>query len=155
MPPVVLYQSVLPVSPGERRSVVAGLRGISVEDFREAVRSGIGGRGDGRRDQHRNSREAEDRERQAKNGEHRHLHLLRLDFLAEIFWRAPDHQPGDKDSDDDEQEHAVEAGADAAEDDLAELDQQHRNQTAERRKAVMHGIDGTIGGRRRRHRPQT
>ena len=118
----MLYQSVLPVRPGEGRAVVAGLRRIGVEDFREAVRAGIGGRGDRRRDQHRDGGEAEDRQRQAEHGEHRHLHLLRLDLLAEIFRRAPDHQAGDEDGDDDEQEHAVEAGADAAEDDLAKLD---------------------------------
>ena len=65
--------------------------------------------------------EAQDRQRQDQDGEHRHLDFLRLDLLAEIFRRAADHQAGDEHRDDGEHQHAVEARADAAEDDLAEL----------------------------------
>jgi hypothetical protein len=68
-----------------------------------------------------------------QDGEHGHLHLARLDLLAEIFRRAADHQAGDEDREDDEQQHAVEAGADAADDDLAELHVDHRHHAAERR----------------------
>ena len=56
----------------------------------------------------------------------------------------------------DEDQHAVEAGADAAEDDLAELDVDQRHQAAERREAVVHGVDraaracGGDGGEERR-----
>ena len=64
---------------------------------------------------------AEIHQRQDQDGEHRHLDFLRLDLLADIFRRAADHQAGDEDRDDDEQQHAVHAGADAADDDLAEL----------------------------------
>ena len=98
--------------------------------------------------------EAEDRQRQDQDGEHRHLDLLGLDLLAEIFRRAPDHQAGDEHGDDDEQQHAVEAGADAAEDDLAELHVEHRHQPAERREAVVHGVDGAVRGGRGRRRPE-
>ena len=52
------------------------------------------------------------------------------------------------------QQHAVEAGADAAEDDLAELHHDDRHHAAERREAVVHGIDGAVRGSRGRHRPQ-
>ena len=76
------------------------------------------------------------------------LTSLRLDLLAEIFRRAADHQPGDEDRDDDEQQHAVEAGADAAEDDLAELHVEQRHHAAERREAVMHGVDRAARGSR-------
>ena len=58
--------------------------------------------------------EAEDRERQDQHRQHRELHLARLDLLAEIFRRAADHQAGDEDGEDREDEHAVEARADAA-----------------------------------------
>ena len=44
-----------------------------------------------------------------------------LDLLAQILRRASNHQPGDEDREDGEDQQAVEAGADAAEDDLAEL----------------------------------
>ena len=83
--------------------------------------------------------EAEHRQRQDQNGEHRHLDLLRLDLLAEIFRRAADHQPGDEHGDDHQEQHAVEAGADAADDDLAELHVDQRDHPAERREAVVHG----------------
>ena len=59
--------------------------------------------------------------RQHQDGQHRHLDLARLDLLADIFRRAADHQAGDEDRQHHEQQHAVEAGADAADDDLAEL----------------------------------
>ena len=76
-----------------------------------------------------------------QEGEHRHLDLARLDLLAEIFRRAADHQPGEEDGEDDEEQHAGEPDADPAEHDFAELDVEHGDQPAERREAVMHGID--------------
>ena len=56
-------------------------------------------------------------EERAERGE---LDLARLDLLPEVLRRAADHQPGDEDGDEDVEEHPVEAGADAAEDHLAE-----------------------------------
>ena len=44
-----------------------------------------------------------------------------LDLLAQVFRRAADHQPGDEDREDGEDEQAIEAGADTAKDDLAQL----------------------------------
>ncbi len=93
-------------------------------------------------------REAEHHERQAEDGEHRHLDLLGLDLLAEVFRRAPDHQAGDEDREDDEDEHAVEARAHAADDDLAELHVDERDHAAERGEAVVHGVDRAARGRR-------
>ena len=60
----------------------------------------------------------------------------------------PTIRPATKIAEDDEQQHAVEAGADAADDDFAELDVDQRDHAAERGEAVMHGIDGAAGGRR-------
>ena len=51
-------------------------------------------------------------------------------------------------------EHAVEARADAAEDDLAELHQPHRHEAAERREGVVHRVDRAVRGRGRRGRPE-
>src|SRR5207237_79790 len=45
----------------------------------------------------------------------------------------------------DEDQHPVHSGADAAEDDLAELDVQQRHQTAQRREAVVHRVDRAAG----------
>ena len=82
---------------GEGRAVVAGLRGVGVEHLGEAVRAGIGHRGDRRRDHHGDRGPAEIHQRQDQDGEHRHLDLLGLDLLADIFGRAADHQAGDED----------------------------------------------------------
>ena len=61
------------------------------------------------------------RERQDQDGERRHLDLVLLDLLAQIFGRAPDHQAGDEDREDGEDDQAIETRANAAEDDLAKL----------------------------------
>ena len=88
--------------------------------------------GSRRRIDHRDRGPAEIHQRQDQDGEHRHLDFLGLDFLADVFRRAADHQAGDEDREDDEQQHAVEAGADAADDDLAELHVDQRDHAAER-----------------------
>ena len=75
----------------------------------------------------------EHQERRHQDGERRHLHLVRLDLLAEVLGRAADHQAGDEDGEDREHQHAVEARADAAEDDLAEL---HQRPAARGRRAA-------------------
>ncbi len=66
--------------------------------------------------------EQQDAGGQHQHGQHGHLDFLLLDLLAEIFGRAADHQTGEKDGQDGIHQHAVETGADAAEDDFAELD---------------------------------
>ena len=83
----------------------------------------------------------------AKNEQrqHRHLHVVGLDFLAEIFRRAADHQTRDEDGEHDEDEHSVESGADAAENDFAKLDVKQRHETAERGERIVHRIDRAAG----------
>ena len=120
--------------PAEGRAVVRRRRGVGVEDLREAVRAGVGDRGDRVRQHDGDGGEAEHGERQRQDREHGHLDLARLDLLADVFRRAPDHQPGDEDRDEHEDQHAVEAGADAADDDLAELHVDERDHA--RRAAV-------------------
>ena len=67
-------------------------------------------------------------------------------FLPRYSGVRPTIRPGDEHRDDGEQQHAVEARADAAEDDLAELDVEQRHQPAERREAVVHRIDRAARG---------
>ena len=93
-------------------------------------------------------------ERRDQDDERGHLHLVGLDLLAEVLRRAADHQAGDEHGDDREDEHAVEPRADAAEDHLAELHQQHRHQAAERRERVVHRVDRAVRGGGRRRRPE-
>ena len=73
-----------------------------------------------------------------EQSQHCHLHVVRLDFLAEIFWCPADHQAGDEDGEHDEHEHSVQSGADAAEDNLAELNIEQGNETAERHERIVH-----------------
>ena len=54
-----------------------------------------------------------------KQGQAGHLDLEALDLLAQVLRRAAHHQPGDEHGQDGVHQHAVEPGADPAEDDLA------------------------------------
>ena len=110
------------------------------------MRTAIVQSGKARRQNRRQRREAQDRERQDQDGKHRHLHFLGFDLLAQIFRRAAHHQAGHEHGDDGEQQHAVEAGTDAAEDDLAQMDVDHGDHAGQRHQAVMHGIDRAAGG---------
>ena len=89
----------------------------------------------------RDRRERQDQQREDQHGQHRHLHLERLDLLAEVLRRPADHQAGDEHRQDDVDEHAVHAGADAAEDHLAQLHVGERHQAAERRERVVPAVD--------------
>ena len=53
-----------------------------------------------------------------------------------------------------EHQHAVEAAADAAEHDLAELHEPHRHEPAERRERVVHRVHGAVRRRGRRRGPE-
>ena len=139
---------------GEGRAVVAGRRGIGVEDLAEPVRPRILHAGQHPRAAPPPARAAEDGQREDQDGEHRQLHLLGGDLLAEILRRSPDHQSGDEHRQDDEDQHAVEAGADAAEDHLAQHHVDHRHHAAQRREAVVHGVDRAVRGVGGRRRPQ-
>ena len=86
--------------------------------------------------------------------QHGHLDFLGLDLLADIFRRSPNRQTGDEDREDDEQQHAVHAGTDAAYDDLSELDVDQRNHSAKCGEEIVHGIDRTAGCGRRDHGEQ-
>ena len=133
--------------PSERAAVVVAGRGERVEDLAEAVGPGVGDarlapRGDNRdrgADQHDRGRDQDD--------ERGHLHLVGLDLLAQVLGRAADHEAGHEHGDDREDEHPVEARADPAVDDLAELHQPHGHQPAEGGVGVVHRVHRAVGGR--------
>ncbi len=139
---------------GESRAIIAGLRGVGIQHLGEAVRPRIGHGGYRGRKDHRDRRPPEIHQRQDQDGEHGHLDLPCLDLLADIFRRAADHEASDENRDHHEQQHAVEAGADAADDDFPELHVDQRNHAAECCKAVMHGVDRAAGCRRGDDRKQ-
>ena len=137
---------------GEGAAVVVGGRGEGVEDFRETVRAGVGDAGAADVEADGDGGADEDQDRRDQDDEGAHLHLERLDLLAEVFGRAADHQAGDENGEDGEDEHAVEARADAAENDFAELHQHQRHHAAERGVGVVHAVDRAArggGGHRR------
>ena len=77
-----------------------------------------------------------------------HFHFKRLDLLAQVFWRASNHQAGDEYGKDGENQHAIQTGPDSAEHHFAQLHQQHRHHAAERRQGIMHRIHRAAGCRR-------
>ena len=139
--------------PAEGAAVVPDRRRHPIQHFAEPMRTRIedagapSGRADGERgaEQDHHGRDEDD--------QRRHLHLVGLDLLAEIFRRAAHHEPGDEHGDQGEHQHAVEARPDPAEHDLTELDQPHRNEATERREAVVHGVHRAVGRRRRGRGP--
>ncbi len=95
------------------------------------MRPGVRGAGQPVGGDRRERAEEEDARRRRKDGEQHHLHLERLDLLAEVFGRAPDHQAGDEDGQDHEDQDPVEARADAAGRRLAEQHEGHRDHPGE------------------------
>src|SRR6266542_1557849 len=116
----------------EGAPVVVGRRGKGVEDLAEPVRAGVqgarpaGGGGDPDRgaDQHQPGHDQYDHGR--------HLHLVGLDLLAEVLGRPSDHEARHEHGHDRVDQHAVEPGAYAAEDHLAQLDHRERHEAPDR-----------------------
>ena len=75
--------------------------------------------------------EAEDYKRQDQQRQHGKLHFLGFDLLAEIIRRASHHESGDEDRDDGNHQDAIEAGADTARQNFAELDDEQRDKAAQ------------------------
>ncbi len=98
----------------------------------------------------RDRRQRQHHRRHEERAERGELDLSRLDLLPEPFGRSPDHQPGDEDRDQDVEEHPVEAGADAAEDHLAEEQVDERDGAAGRRLRVEAAVDRAVRGVGRR-----
>ena len=98
----------------------------------------------------RHGGEAQDRCGAGQQGHHAPRNLAAFDTLAEIVGRAAHHQAGDEHGQQDEQDHAVQAGPDAAVDDLAEQHVEQHQHPAKRRQAVVHGVDRAAGGVRGR-----
>ena len=104
---------------GERASVVPRAGCERVKNLAQAVRAAVvqGDEAPFAHDRPRGERENIDGQNEQR--QHRHLHVVGLDFFAEIFRRASDHQAGDEDGEHDKDEHPVKSGADTAEDDFA------------------------------------
>ena len=66
----------------------------------------------------------------------------------------PTISPGDEHRQDREDQHAVQPGAHAPEDDFAQLHQPERPHPAQRREGVVHGVYRAVGGRRGRGGPE-
>ena len=79
---------------------------------------------------------------------------MRLDFLAQVFRCAANHQPRNEHRQNGKNQHAVEAGAHAAKHHFTELHHHHRHHAAQRRVGVVHRIDGTARSAGRHHGKQ-
>ncbi|MNN06614.1 hypothetical protein D3C81_1194090 [compost metagenome] len=87
-------------------------------------------------------------------GHHQQLHFPGLQFLAEVFRSTTDHQAGEEHRDQHVEQHAVEPGANAAEDHFADhhVDQGHH--AAQWVEAVVHAVYRTVRRGRGGHRPE-
>ena len=100
---------------GERGAVVVALRAVGVERPGEALGAGVVDRLLAPLAHRKRGREQHG-QRDADRADDRRLDLARLDLLAQELGRAPDYQAGEEHGQDDEQQHPVQARADAAED---------------------------------------
>ena len=106
IPPVVLYQNVLTVSPPNAEPLFPAQRGECVEDLGKSVWTGIWILPVPK------SLTVEIPEKvRMTNGKtrtrHRHLDIVSFDLLPEVFWSPPHHEACDKDSQDDVDQHSV------------------------------------------------
>ncbi len=129
------------VESAEGRSVVRARFGVRVENLRKTMRTRIGDSRQSGFGDHRDAGRQQNHRREDQDEQHRELHLARLDLFTEVFRRATHHQSRDEDGQHRHHQHPVEAGTDAAEDDLADLHVDQRDQTAQRREAVVHRVD--------------
>src|ERR1039457_5965419 len=134
------------IQPGESAAVVPRGAREGVEDLGQPVGACVVQSGEARFGGDPDGGSHENRKSQDEHREHRELHLFGLDLLAKVLGSAPDHEARDEDREDDEEEHSVEARADAAENDLAELYVQERHETAQRREGVVHRVHGAARG---------
>src|SRR5579883_2277259 len=89
----VVVEGRVPVEAGERAAVVVAHRGERVQELAEPVRSRVRDAGPSR-GRRRGQRGADQHDRRHDEHDDRgHLHLERLELLAEVFGRAPDHEP--------------------------------------------------------------
>ena len=95
----------------------------------------------------------QDGHRGRKADQHSHLHLKGFYLFAQVLRRTPHHQPRYKHCKDGKPQHTVEPAARTAEYHLSQLHQQHRNKSAKRRVAVVHGIDRAVGSSRGKYSP--
>src|SRR3954468_2352285 len=94
-------EAAIGVEAGERRPVVPGAARKRVEDLGQPVRPRVAERGHPVRHYRRPRRQCEDDEREDEDVQHQKLHLPRLDLLAEVLGRPPDHQPREEDGEED------------------------------------------------------
>ncbi len=134
----------------EGRAVVVGRGGERVEHLRKAVRAGVEHACALAGHRHRDGGSCQHEQRGDQEVRCGELDLARSDLLAEVLRCAADHQAGDEHRDDRQDEHAVQAGADAARRDLAELHVEQRHHAAEAGVGVVERVHRT----RRRQRRQ-
>src|SRR4030042_5299867 len=91
-----------------------------------------------------NSGPEEDKAARDQDDQRSHFYFKCLDFFAYILRCPTDHESGDKYGHNDKGEHAVQTGADAAENDLAKLYHHHWYQTSQRTERIMHRVDRDV-----------
>src|SRR6202521_2178954 len=103
----------------------------------------------------RNGREHQNDQWENQRDQHRHLHVVSFNLLAEILRRSPNHKPGNKHRQNHIDQDSVQARAHSSENGLAEHDVDERHHATQRCKRIMPAVDRTaarIGGDGRKQR---
>ena len=134
------------VKARKSRTVVTSGRAVCVQHFRETMRPSVVQTVHHRRHQSRNAASHQNSNRRSQTNQHRPLHLKWLNLFSKKLWCPAHHQSGNKHCQDGKCQHSIQTAASAAEDHLAKLHQQHGDHSAKRCIAVVHGVDGAVGG---------
>ena len=95
----------------------------------------------------RNTAARQNGNRGSQADQHGPFHFIRFNFLSQEFRCPAHHQSCNKHRQNGKGQHSVQAASHTAEDDLPQLHLQQLDHPAQRRIAVMHGVNGTVGCR--------
>ena len=138
-------ERVIGAIAAECAAVIVGHGGEGVEDFAEAVRAAVKQAAEAHGRDDSDGGADEDAGGRDQDGDGDHFHVEGFDLLAEIFGRAADHEAGEEDGENGEENEAVNAGPGAAENDFAELHEEHGDHAADGSEGIMHGVNGAVG----------
>src|ERR1051325_10215521 len=99
--------------------------------------------------------EAQDAYSHKDQSKHGHLDFLLLYFLAEILGRPAHHQPRNEYRENGEKQHSIETRPNSAENDFASFYIEERDESADRRKAVVHTVYTAVAGVGRSRGPES
>src|SRR5580692_5061014 len=139
----------------EGRAVIASSRNKRIQNFCQSMRPGIFNSRRSESLDARNGCKDQDDQRKYQSHQHRHLHVVRFNLLAQIFRRASHHQPRYEHRQHDVNQNPVHSRANPTENHFAKHDVHQRHHAAQRRERIMPSDNRTtagVGGHRGKQR---